>query len=282
MFQKYKSPCLGSTQGNSRGTSNLVQNELYENAKKGIFNSKKFEFGERIKSYSPILHFFDCETVYETKPTKKITFKFIICKKIFSAKIGRVTNLNRHLVQDHKNDKSLNEWFEKYNRFNSQSKSGTSVDENMLLLIKSFISSNNALIELKNKFFRKLMIKAKVKTPDYRTFVNKLLPEVMKQIHETILSKLKMAFSISQITDIWTNKQLKDFIAVAANIINDKFNKELLVIGFIRMKGRHCAENVKAGVESIVNTYEFDKSKISSNFYNTILRLLNFRFFNIL
>ena len=40
------------------------------------------------------------------------------------------------------------------------------------------------------------MIKAKLKTPDYRTFVNKLLPEVMKQIHEAILSKLKMASSI--------------------------------------------------------------------------------------
>ena len=79
------------------------------------------------------------------------------------------------------------------------------------------------------------MVKAKIKTPNYRTFVNKFLPEVMKQIHEATLSKLNLATSISLITDIWTNKQLKDFIAVAANIINEKFNKELLVIGFTRM-----------------------------------------------
>ncbi len=57
---------------------------------------------------------------------------------------------------------------------------------------------------------------------------------------------------------------MKDFIAVAANIINEKFNKELLVMGFTRMPGRHKAQNVKLGGESIVNKYAFDKSKISS------------------
>jgi hypothetical protein len=87
----------------------------------------------------------------------------------------------------------------------------------------------------------------------------------MKQFHEAILIKLEKSISISLITDIWTNKQLKDFIAVAANIIDEKLNKELLVIGFTRMSGRHCTENVKQGVERIVSKYSFDKSKISSN-----------------
>ena len=134
----------------------------------------------------------------------------------------------------------------------------------MLLLIKYFVSSNNSLAELKNKFFRKLMVKAKIKTPDYRTFVNGLLPKVMQEIHEKILSKLNQATSISLITDIWTNKQLKDFIAVVASIINTKFQKELVVIGFSRMPGKHNAENVKKAVEVNVDKYEFDKNKISS------------------
>ena len=108
------------------------------------------------------------------------------------------------------------------------------------------------------------MKQVKIKSPDYRTFVNNFLPKVMQMIHEAILIKLEKSISISIITDIWTNKQLKDFIAVAAKIIDEKFNKELLVIGLIRMSGRHCAENVKQGVESIVNKYSFDKSKISS------------------
>ena len=121
------------------------------------------------------------------------------------------------------------------------------------------------------------MVKAKIKTPDYRTFVNGLLPKVMQEIHEKILSKLNQATSISLITDIWTNKQLKDFIAVVASIINSKFQKELVVIGFSRMPGKHNAENVKKAVEVIVNKYEFDKNKISSIRNNRNL-LFNYNF----
>jgi hypothetical protein len=130
------------------------------------------------------------------------------------------------------------------------------------------------------------MIKARMKTPDYRTFVNQLLPKVMDEVHKTILKKLNDASSLSLITDIWTNKQLKDFIAVAANIINEKFEKQLLVIGITRMPGnimRKMLTQVKIvrllciyriiinlcifkGVENIVNKYAFDKSKLSSLF----------------
>ena len=133
----------------------------------------------------------------------------------------------------------------------------------MLDLIKYFISSNNFLTELKNKYFKRLMKKAKIKSPDYRTFVNRFLPELMKNLHEKILSKLTQAKSISLITDIWTNDQLRDFIAVAASVIDEHFKKDVIIIGFARMIGNHCAENVKVGVENIVNSYKFDKSKIS-------------------
>ena len=159
----------------------------------------------------------------------------------------------------------MEEWYNKYSEMNTKSKEGSCLDDNILLLIKYFISSNNSLVELKNKYFKTLMKQAKIKSPDYRKFVNNFLPKVMQQINEAILVKLEKSISISLITDIWTNKQMKDFIAVNANIIDEKFNKELLVIGFSRMSGRHCAENVKEGVEGVVNNYTFDKSKISSN-----------------
>jgi len=40
------------------------------------------------------------------------------------------------------------------------------------------------------------MIKAKIKKKNYRTLLNKFLPDLMKQINEAILSKLNMAKSI--------------------------------------------------------------------------------------
>jgi hypothetical protein len=95
------------------------------------------------------------------------------------------------------------------------------------------------------------MKKAKIQSPDYRTFVNGYLPKLklnlklMSSLHEKILSKLTNAQSISLISDIWTNSQLHDFIAVAACLIDDHFKKEIITIGFRRMTGNHCAENVK-------------------------------------
>ena len=67
---------------NSSSNTIFVLSEIYENAKKGIFNPKKFDFGDLSKTYSPVVNFYDCETAFETKPSNKITFKCLICKKI--------------------------------------------------------------------------------------------------------------------------------------------------------------------------------------------------------
>ena len=160
-------------------------NEVYEDAKKG---SKKLDFGENTKFYTPILNFYECETNFEAKPLNQIKFKCIICKKTFHARVGRCGNLNRHINIDH-TDQKTTEWCEKFKNYSKKSKTTTILDEDNLLLVKYFISSNNSIAELKNKFFKKLMAKAKMKTSDYRTFVNSLLPKVMQEIHEIILSK---------------------------------------------------------------------------------------------
>jgi hypothetical protein len=238
---------INKNPGDSENLDKTVLAKIYEDGKNGVFKPKIFEFGEESKSYTPVVAFFKCETNFESRPSKKIKMKCLICNKNFHAKVGRFTNLNRHISTDHKDSETV-EWYKNFCATSSKSKDCACLDEDMLLLIKYFISSNNSIVELKNKFFKKLMIKAKMKTPDYRTFVNKLLPKVMDEIHKTILKKLRDATCISLITDIWTNKQLKDFIAVAANIINEKFEKQLLVIGISRMPGKHNAENVKIGI----------------------------------
>ncbi len=66
----------------------------------------------------------------------------------------------------------------------------------MLLLSKYFISWDYSLEELKNKFFKNLMIIANIKTRNFRTLLNNFLLDLMKQINEATLRKLKMATSI--------------------------------------------------------------------------------------
>ncbi len=69
--------------------------------------------------------------------------------------------MNRHLKDYHKKHSKLVDWLKKYDQFNSSAKEKATIDDNMLDLIKYFISSNNSLTELKNKYFRRLMKKAK-------------------------------------------------------------------------------------------------------------------------
>ena len=80
------------------------------------------------------------------------------------------------------------------------------------------------------------------------------------------------------IVDIWTNRVNADYLAVGARITDYKFNSELIVVGMERMKGGHNAENVAITIESIINSYNFDKNKIHGIWYlffkRTSLQLL--------
>ena len=84
----------------------------------------------------------------------------------------------------------------------------------------------------------------------------------MELLYEAINEKLVDAVSVCLVSDIWTNKQMLDFLVLSANIINNNFEKKAIVIGMMLMPGNHCAENIKIAIEELVNRYSFDKSKI--------------------
>ena len=93
-----------------------------------------------------------------------------------------------------------------------------------------------------------------------------IIGQVLEVVNSEIKNKLHEAKSVSLVTDIWTNRQMLDFIAVSANLTNEAFEKESLVIGMKRMAVSRCAENIKSAIEKIVNMFDFNKSKISGNF----------------
>ena len=55
------------------------------------------------------------------------------------------------------------------------------------------------------------------------------------------------------ITDISTNKQMLDFMGIAANTIKSDFTRQTIVIGMCPMPGSHNAENIKMAIETLVN-----------------------------
>ena len=99
--------------------------------------------------------------------------------------------------------------------------------------------------------------------------------------------KLTEAVSICLVTDIWSSVAVVLFLGLAAMIINDKFIKEIIVIGLTEIRLPQNAENVKKAIETIINGYNFNKIKIfavvcdeGSNllrlFQNNALRLFVF------
>jgi hypothetical protein len=181
-------------------------------------------------------------------------FSCKICKKTLHANIGVVTNLNSHL----KTHLEFREkWLNSYEKCNG--KDGI-LDEKTYDLVRYIVSSNTALDQLQNIHFAKLLAN-NMTLPGLKSFRYQTLPLVYSLMKDTIELKISKALSCCFITDIWTNKILADFIALAAIIVNESFEKELLVIGMAPMSGDHTAENVKFEIEKIVNSYsKFNKT----------------------
>ena len=87
----------------------------------------------------------------------------------------------------------------------------------------------------------------------------------MNILFQAIQSKLRNSQFVFLMTDLWTDFQMTDFIALAALIVDQDWNKEFLILDMKEMEGKHNAENVQNAIEKIVNKFDFDKSKIKGN-----------------
>ncbi len=74
--------------------------------------------------------------------------------------------------------------------------------------------------------------------------------------------KLAEAVSFCLVTDFWSSVAVVLFLDLAPMIINDKFIKEIIVIGLTEIRLPQNAENVKKAIESIINGLNFNKIKI--------------------
>ena len=85
---------------------------------------------------------------------------------------------------------------------------------------------------------------AGLKMPCSKTFKNKIMPEVIQKVKNSINSKLNKAAVVILIVDIWSNAQMTDFMGLAAMVSYENMEKECFVIGLQRMPGsENCIEN---------------------------------------
>ncbi len=71
----------------------------------------------------------------------------------------------------------------------------------------------------------------------------------------SITLKLQNTICFSLISDIWTTKNLQDFLPMNLNISNIYYKRELLVIGMIKLPCNHNADRIKEAIEDLVNSF---------------------------
>ena len=163
-------------------------------------------------------------------------------------------------------EKTLN-WYKLYlNRPEVKQSKKLSISTEMFDLIKFFISSDLSLNQLNNIYLRRIL-KDEIRMPSVYTFRYKYLNAIMIKLHAQIDFKCKSAEAITLIPDGWVDNLNTEYLGLGAQLTNDCFEKEVIVLGFIEVIGGHCAENIKAAIETIVNKYEFDKSKVKGKIY---------------
>ena len=85
-------------------------------------------------------------------------------------------------------------------------------------------------------------------------------------MREFIEQKLIKSQSVTLIVDIWASANMADYIALAAIILNENFERETFVVGISELGGiSHSALNCQDEITKIVNGYPgFDKNKIKA------------------
>jgi hypothetical protein len=239
---------------------NIINQQLLLSKQKQ-FPKKNFVIGGIKKQYCSYLHFTE-STVEVSTSFEKVSYKCMLCPTVISCKPAESRNVKRHLQFDCKGKAIIANWWIAYNV--SQNFTRREISEDEMNLMKFFISSNTSIIQLENQYLRNCL---KFSLPCAKTFTETILPSVMDKLSNIIEKKLNDAQFLCLISDIWTNKNMHDFLGLVACTIDSNFNRQFLVIGMTIMPGNHCAENIQLAIENIMQKYDFDTKKILGNFY---------------
>jgi len=195
----------------------------------------------------------------------KIEFKCRGCGTQFEQLLANTTYLNRHL-RNYCKSNEVKFWYNKYREFSNKNNVSILSDDK-LLLVKFFIYSNASLATLLNPYLREL-IKMRIAMPGaFFTFRHTIMPVVLNHLYLLIENKLETAVTVSFVVDLWTNLINSDYIALGVVITNNSFDREMIIVNMMQMIGTHNSENVKSAIETIINRFRFDKSKIHSKFF---------------
>ena len=123
--------------------------EFIKSADENKFPKKEFMISNKIKTFTPMLHFFKSIRIFKQQPEEheRLNYECKICEQSFLSPFTDKSDLYKHLNRhaDYK------KWNEKYCKSKGRI-CGPVIDDSMLLLIKYFVTSNASHSSLENKY----------------------------------------------------------------------------------------------------------------------------------
>ena len=189
-----------------------------------------------------------------------------MCKEQKTAPFGHISNLNKHLREDHPEDLNLKEWFDKYSSENN--KKGTIVSDEEFNFIKFVLTANLNTKNIKNIYLKNL-IKDKIQLHENQTLEDKM-KEIKLKHFEIIDKELDKSLSISLIFNLWTRDK-KHILAISASYLNAYYINNVITLDIEIKNDRNTIQFwINATIKKFLEgkTFKFKKDLIKGKLFN--------------
>lgn len=211
---------------NNNHSNNNNNNErishLLDLSNGGIFEKVNIEIANKQHEYCAILNWFEFSRTFVTRPYESMPYQCIVCNRSVRAYLGKPGNLIKHL-ETH-NDSKI--WLKEYN----SNKNMTSINKNpnntVPSVVKFFITSNLALLALKNPYLREL---TRINIGKY-ALTKRIVPNLIEKMNSELEKKFQAATCIHLMVDIWSSYGKAQHLGVGAIMTKKLFAKEIVVI----------------------------------------------------
>ncbi len=183
-----------------------------------------------------------------------------LCNFPYNDKVGSTGNFHKHSKRKHKKEYS-EEKKQDYDDSNSEP-NGETVDQiakyeekvNESITTNLIVKCNLPPAIIEQSDFREFMklVVPKWKPSSSRHIKTKTIPSLLSFVQRKIDKMLNEIDFVTITTDIWTDGRGKAFIGITGHFINVDFMPQTVLLDFVRLKGRHTAENIRNTTENIL------------------------------
>ena len=106
-------------------------------------------------------------------------------------------------------------------------------------------------------------LEPRYQVPHRKTFMERVLPDLYVKVKEMVTSITAAADCYAITTDCWTSRANEAYIGVTFHTITVEWQLQHFVLENEELSEQHTAENIAEALESVLQRWNFDSSKLS-------------------